>query len=211
MTHHAAKPLTEKELGSLYIVSETPMMIDGLLKNQSLTDEDMASFHQSFGHHAPDMAMIAAGLSGNIIALALLQIEDTQIEPLATELKHLSVNTAEEVGRIWIDACRYDMAREDDIRDIVQQSPDILCIFASLFMDIAEACTGKYEIIRGLSAILHYQCEAHADNARAMIDNAERHEKVNSSSRDMIPIPEEIYQDKNYQDNIVPFSLFVQR
>jgi hypothetical protein len=131
---------------------------------------------------------------------------DESMVTLGTELKHLSVNTVEEVGRIWIDACRYNIAHADDIDDIVAESADILCMFASIFMEIAElAMNTNYPTIRALAGAFMYQCEAHADSARAMIDNATP--KPSRTSMDAIPLPPEL-QNKTYEDNVVMFSLF---
>lgn len=199
------KKLNEKELGSLYLLSETPLSVDRILKNDAYADDDITKIHESLSVHAPDMAMIAISLSGNMIAEALKQINQGDLVTLATELKYLSVNTVEEVGRIWIDACRYGIDNQTDIDDIVNQSADILCMFGSLLMEIAEACTPNPETIRALCATLMYQCEAHADNARAMINNA--NPKPNKTSMDAIPLPHEL-QEKHYTDNVVTFTLF---
>jgi len=199
------KKLNEKELGSLYLLSETPLIIDRLLKATTYTDEDISALHKSLSNHAPDMAMVAISLSGNMIAEALLSMESESINPLATELKYLSVNTVEEVGRIWIDTCRYGIHNQSDIDDIVHESADILCMFASIFMEVAEACTPDPDIIRALSAVMMYQCEAHADSARAIIDNA--NPKPNKASIDLIPLPAEL-QNETYTNNVVTFSLF---
>jgi len=205
MTVTPRKKLNEKELGSLYLLSETPLTIDRLLKARTYTEDDIKKIHESMSHHAPDMAMIALSLSGNMIAECLKEIGDESLIPLATELKYLSVNTLEEVGRIWIDACRYGIENEDDIYDIVHQSADILCMFSSIYMEVAEQCTPEPEIIRALSASMMYQCEAHADSARAMLDNA--NPKPNKTSIDSIPLPPEL-QNNHYTDNVVTFTLF---
>jgi hypothetical protein len=207
MTATRQKKLNEKELGSLYLLSETPLVTDRLLKTGQYSDGDITLLHESLSAHAPDMAMIAISLSGNMIAEAMKQTGEEELVILGTELKHLSVNTLEEVGRIWIDACRYNIASEDDIHDIVHQSADILCMFTSIFMDVAETITNNNgpDILRALTAALMYQCEAHADSARAMIDNATP--KPSKTSMDAIPIPAEL-QGKTYSDNVVTFSLF---
>jgi hypothetical protein len=120
-------------------------------------------------------------------------------------LKYLSVNTVEEVGRIWIDACRYGIHNEDDIRDIVDQSADILCMFASVFMEISEICKPEAEVHRAIAATLMYQAEAQADCAQALLNDAAP--KASRSSIDSIPLPEDL-QNKCYTDNVVAFSLF---
>lgn len=207
MTAKRQKRLNEKELGSLYLLSETPLVIDRLLKAAQYVDEDITAIHESLSSHAPDMAMIAISLSGNMISENLKQTGEETLVTLGTELKHLSVNTLEEVGRIWIDACRYNIANEEDINDIVHQSADILCIFSSIFMEIAETLTetNPNDVARALCAALMYQCEAHADSARAMITNADP--EPSRTSMDAIPIPAEL-QNKSYTDNVVTFSLF---
>lgn len=207
MTATRQKKLNEKELGSLYLLSETPLITDRLLKAGQYSEADITSFHETLSGHAPDMAMIAISLSGNMIAEAMKQSNVSDIVTLGVELKHLSVNTLEEVGRIWIDACRYNVASEDDIHDIVHQSADILCMFTSIFMDVAEIITNNSgpDILRALSAALMYQCEAHADSARSILDNATP--KLSKTSIDAIPIPAEL-QGKTYSDNVVTFSLF---
>jgi hypothetical protein len=199
------KRLNEKELGSLYLLAETPLITDRLLKSNQYQETDITAFHESLSHHAPDMAMIAVSLSGNMIAEAMKKTGDEALIPLAAELKYLCVNTLEEVGRIWIDACRYGIENKQDIDDIVNQSSDILCMFASIFMEIAEICTPEPAIIRALCAGLMYQCEAHADSARAMVENA--NPQPNRTSIDLIPLPPEL-QNKTYSDNVVTFTLF---
>lgn len=208
MAEARRKRLNEKELGSLYLLAETPLVVDRIIKAKTYEDSDITSIHDSLVNHAPDMAMIALSLSGNMIAEAMKQTGKEDLIPLATELRHLCVNTLEEVGRIWIDACRYNIAKEEDINDIVHESADILCIFSSIYMEIAEACTPEPDLIRALSASLMYQCEAHADSARAMIDNADP--KPSKTSMDAIPLPAEL-QGESYTDNVVMFSLFGDR
>ena len=205
MSETRRKRLNEKELGSLYLLAETPLIMDRLLKAATYNDQDITAIHDSLSSHAPDMAMIAISLSGNMIAEAMKQTGDETLVTLGTELKYLSVNTLEEVGRIWIDACRYNIANENDIHDIVHEAADILCMFTSIFMEIAEACTPEPDIFRALCGSLMYQSEGHADSARAMIDNAAP--KPSKSSMDAIPLPIEL-QDKTYSDNVVTFSLF---
>lgn len=205
MPQDRRKKLNEKELGSLYLLSETPLVVDRLLKAQSYTDDDIAALHQSLSHHAPDMAMIAVSLSGNMVAESMRQSGNETLITLGAELKYLSINTLEEVGRIWIDACRYGIENPSDIHDIVHESADILCMFGSIFMEIAEICTPQPDILRALAASLMYQCEAHADSARALIDNA--NPKPNKSSIDTIPLPIAL-QNKHYTDNVVTFTLF---
>ncbi len=199
------KKLNEKELGSLYLLSETPLSVDRLLKAATYQETDITTLHETLSSHAPDMAMIAISLSGNMIAEAMKSTGRDDLIPLATELKYLSVNTLEEVGRIWIDTCRYGIENQQDIDDIVHESADILCMFASIFMEAAEKCTPHPDIIRALAGSLMYQCEAHADSARAMIDNA--NPKPNQTSIDDIPLPDEL-QEKTYTNNVVTFTLF---
>ena len=206
MADNARKKLNEKELGSLYLLSETPLVVDRVLKANAYNEVDISSLHDSLSHHAPDMAMIAISLSGNLIADAMKSTGDENLYPLAAELKYLSVNTLEEVGRIWIDACRYNIAQEQDIADIVNESADILCMFGSIFMEVADCCTPQYDCIRAMAAVAMYQCEAQADSARAMIDNA--NPQPNKSSIDDIPLPDELYSQKEYTDNVVTFTLF---
>ena len=205
MAGQTRKKLNEKELGSLYLLSEAPLTMDRILKAKTYTEGDISSLHESLSHHAPDMAMIAVSLSGNLIAEAMKETGDETLAPLAAELKYLSVNTLEEVGRIWIDACRYNIAQEQDIADIVNEASDILCMFASIFMEVAESCTPNPDFIRAMAGALMYQCEAQADSARAMIDNA--NPKPNKSSMDKIPMPDELYK-QHYTDNVVTFTLF---
>ena len=205
MTSSSRKKLNEKELGSLYLLSETPLTVDRVLKATSFEEVDITKIHETMGNHAPDMAMIAISLSGNMIAEAMKGIGDENLAPLAAELKYLSVNTLEEVGRIWIDACRYGIDNQDDIEDIVNESADILCMFASLFMEVAEICTPEPNSIRAVAGSLMYQAEAHADSARALIENA--NPKPNKASIDAIPLPAEL-QDTHYTDNVVTFTLF---
>jgi hypothetical protein len=109
------------------------------------------------------------------------------------------------VGRIWIDAYRYRIHNQNDIDDIINQSADILCMFSSLFMEVAEAATPEPDTIRAMAAAMMYQAEGHADCARTLIENA--HPKPSKSSMETIPLPEEL-QNKHYTDNIVAFSLF---
>ncbi len=205
MTNPRRKKLNEKELGSLYLLSNVPMMVDRALECGEFNEQNLTAMHEALGSHAPDMAMIAISLSGNILAEAMKQTGENHLQPLATELKYLSVNTVEEVGRIWIDACRYGIHNEDDINDIVNQSADILCMLGSIFMEISEACTPEPLTIRGVAATLMYQAEAHADSARALLENAAP--KTSKTSMDTIPLPEEL-QNKHYADNVVAFSLF---
>ena len=219
MSLSTRKKLNEKELGSLYLVSETPLIADRILnaspEKTDYKDQDIQALHLSLGAHAPDMALIAISLSGNMIAEAMKDTGLPHLKPLATELKYLSVNTVEEVGRIWIDACRYGIHNQADIDDMVHQSADILCMFASIFMEIAEAATPQPETIRALTAAMMYQCEAQADSARSLIDNAidtasnhgDSHAGASRSSLDSIPLPEEL-QNKHYTDNVVTFTLF---
>jgi hypothetical protein len=199
------KKLNEKELGSLYITAETPLIIDRLIKQNQYTDTDIADIHKSLSKHAPDMAIIAASLSGNILANYLQNIDNEDLQVLATELKHLSINSVEEVGRIWIDACRYGIHNDDDIHDIVHQASDILCIFSSVFMEIAEICNGLDDVCRAIAASLMYQCEAHSDNAQSLLTNAAP--KPQKTDLNAIPLPKEL-QDHHYTDNIVTFTLF---
>ena len=206
MAGQTRKKLNEKELGSLYLMSETPLVVDRVLKGKSYQESDIGAMHDSLSRHAPDMAMIAVSLSGNLIAEAMKMTGDESLFPLAAELKYLSVNTLEEVGRIWIDACRYNIANEQDIADIVNESADILCMFASIFMEVAEACTPQPDFIRAMAAACMYQCEAQADSARAMIDNS--NPQPDKSSMDQIPLPEELYRQHHYTDNVVTFTLF---
>ena len=203
------KKLNEKELGSLYLIAETPLTVDRIIQKNAYTESDITSLHDTLSHHAPDMAMIAISLSGNIVAEAMQTSEDQALAALAAELKYLSVNTVEEVGRIWIDACRYNVASDDDIRDIVDQASDILCMFASIFMEIAELTTeGDLQAIRAITAALMYQAEAHADTARSLLDNSEDStHKMSKTSMDDIPLPPEV-QNQTYSDNVVMFSLF---
>ena len=204
--HQRKKRLNEKELGSLYLLSETPLTVDRVLKNKSCDDEAISSIHQSVSAHAPDMAMIAISLSSNLIAESMKLTGDEDMAPLAAELKYLSVNTLEEVGRIWIDACRYNIANDEDIQDIVNESADILCMFASILLEVAEMATPNHPAIRATSAALMYQCEAQADSARAMIDNA--NPKPEKTSMDAIPVPADLIAAPHYTDNVVTFSLF---
>ncbi len=205
MTSPTTKKLNEKELGSLYLLSEAPLIIDKILKNKTYTDNDIKAIHDSFGKHAPDMAMIATSLCGNMIAEALRDCGTESLKPLSAELKYLSVNTVEEVGRIWIDTCRYGIHNQQDIDDIVSESADILCMFSSILMEVAEACTPEPNAIRAVAAALMYQAEGHADCARTLIQNA--NPKPSKSSMDTIPLPEEL-QNKHYTDNVVTFTLF---
>lgn len=206
MTGQTRKKLNEKELGSLYLLSETPLLADKILQSGTYGDKDIKDFHESLSRHAPDMAMIAVSLIGNLVAEELKKTGDEDLAPLTAELKYLSVNTLEEVGRIWIDACRYNIVNEQDISDLVNESPDILCMFASILMEVAEICTPQPDLVRAIAAATMYQCEAHADCARAMIDNA--HPQPDQSSKDEIPIPEELYTEKHFTDNVVTFTLF---
>lgn len=202
------KRLNEKELGSLYLLSEAPIVTDKLLQKDALEDGDITALHDSLSHHAPDMALIGLALSGNLLAEKMKIYGDETLVTLATELKYLSVNTLEEVGRIWIDACRYGVATEQDIHDMVHQASDILCMFTSIFMEVAELCTPQPEIVRGIAACLMYQAESHADQAQMMVDNATYvGAKIQHEARDHIPLPVEL-QGKTYTDNIVTFSLF---
>lgn len=205
MAEARRKRLNEKELGSLYLLSETPLSVDRILKANTYVDGDITTIHDSLSAHAPDMAMIAISLSGNMIAEALKQTGQDDLVTLAAELKYLSVNTVEEVGRIWIDACRYGIDNQQDIDDIVNESADILCMFGSILMEVADLCTPEPDTIRALCASLMYQCEAHADSARTMIDNA--NPKPNKTSIDAIPLPTEL-QNQKYTDNVVTFTLF---
>ena len=205
MTNPRRKKLNEKELGSLYLLSNAPLTVDRILKRGGYGEDDLKSIHESLGSHAPDMAIIALSLSGNILAEAMKLTGMDHLQPLAAELKYLSVNTVEEVGRIWIDACRYGIHHEDDINDIVNQSADILCMFASIFMEIAELCTPDPDSARAVAATLMYQAEAQADSARSLIDNATP--KLSKTSLDTIPLPDEL-QNRRYTDNVVAFSLF---
>jgi len=205
MSSSNRKRLNEKELGSLYLLSETPLIIDRLIKNQSCNENDIQSIHHCSSKQAPDMAIIAASLSGNMMSDQLKSIDSETIKILGTELKHLSINSVEEVGRIWIDTCRYGIHNDDDIHDIVHQSADILCMFSSIFMDIAQACTPEHDLYRAISASLMYQCEAHADNARSLIENASP--KPQKTDLSDIPLPPEL-QNNHYTDNVVTFTLF---
>jgi hypothetical protein len=205
MTVAPRKKLNEKELGSLYLVSETPLIINRIFNTKTYTDDDIKAIHDSMGKHAPDMAMIATSLCGNMIAEAMTDSDIDTLKPLAAELKYLSVNTVEEVGRIWVDTCRYGIHNQDNINDIVNESADILCILASILMEVAEACTPDPDIIRAVSAALMYQAEGHADCARSLIQNADP--KPSKSSMETIPLPEEL-QNKHYTDNVVTFTLF---
>lgn len=205
MSSMPQKKLNEKELGSLYLLSESPLIIDKILKATTYTDEDIKAIHDSLGKHAPDMAMIAISLCGNMIAEAMRDTGDEALKPLATELKYLSVNTVEEVGRIWIDTCRYGINNQADIDDIVNESADILCMFSSILMEVAEATTPEPMAIRAVSAALMYQAEGHADCARTLLQNA--NPKPSKSSMDTIPLPKEL-QNKHYTDNVVTFTLF---
>jgi len=187
-------------------VAETPLIIDRLMKKTDYNEGDITSIHATLSKQAPDMAIIAIALCGNMMADRLKSFDDDSIRVLGTELKHLSVNSVEEVGRIWIDTCRYGIHNEDDIHDIVHQAADILCMFSSIFMEIAEICTPKPDLYRAMSASLMYQCEAHADNARNLIENATPKSKQKSELND-IPLPQELL-DNRYTDNVVTFSLF---
>lgn len=208
MGGNARKRLNEKELGSLYLLSEAPLVTDRLIKKDGFDDGDITALHDSLSHHAPDMALIGLALSGNMLAEKMKSYGRDDLTTLATELKYLSVNTLEEVGRIWIDACRYGVASDEDIHDMVHQASDILCMFTSIFMEVAEMCTPEPEIIRALSACMMYQAESHADQARVMVDHAEDQGKqAKTEMRDHIPLPVEL-QDQNYTDNVVMFSLF---
>lgn len=197
------KPLNEKELGSLYLLSEAPLIADRILRAGVWTEKDIADLHNGLGHHAPDMAMIGIALSGNLLAEAMKKTGQEDLCVLAAELKYLAVNTLEEAGRIWIDACRYGIADERDIHDLVHESADILCMFTSLFMDVADAVDEPQSPVRALAACLMYQAEAHADQARMIIDNIHQ----TAAPRDHIPLPVEL-QDRHFTDNIVTFSLF---
>lgn len=203
------KPLNEKELGSLYLLSEAPIVTDRILKAGQWNEKDIADIHNGLNHHAPDMALIGISLSGNLLAEAMKKTGREDLCTLATELKYLSVNTLEEVGRIWIDACRYGIANDQDIHDMVHESADILCMFTSLFMDIAEADDKTESCVRAVAACLMYQSEAHADQARALLENTTSQEcqKQAVGARDHIPLPLEL-QDQNFTDNVVMFSLF---
>lgn len=203
------KPLNEKELGSLYLLSEAPIVTDRIIRTGKWTEKDVADLHNGLSHHAPDMALIGISLSGNLLAEAMKKTGHEDLCTLATELKYLSVNTLEEVGRIWIDACRYGIANEQDIHDMVHESADILCMFTSLFMDISELIEAQDSAIRAVSACLMYQSEAHADQARALIENSSLNERRQQSAslRDHIPLPLEL-QDQKFTDNVVMFSLF---
>ena len=128
MSDKARKRLNEKELGSLYLLSETPLVVDRLLKKTALDDGDITALHDSVSTHAPDMALIGLSLAGNMIAEKMKSYGRDDMTTFATELKYLSVNTVEEVGRIWIDACRYGVAKDEDVHDMVHQASDILCM-----------------------------------------------------------------------------------
>lgn len=208
MGRQTRKRLNEKELGSLYLLSEAPLVTDRLIKKGTFEDGDVTALHDSLSHHAPDMALIGLSLAGNMLAEKMKSYGRDDLTTLATELKYLSVNTVEEVGRIWIDACRYGVANEEDVHDMVHQASDILCMFTSIFMEVAEACTPDPEIIRCIAGCLMYQAESHADQARMMVENAEdQGRKVITEPRDHIPLPVEL-QDQKYTDNVVMFSLF---
>jgi|GEM_PF-1296000 len=206
------KTLNEKELGSLYLLSETPIIIDRIIRAKKWTDKDIADLHHGLSHHAPDMALIAIALSGNLLSETMKEanLGNIDLSALSTELKYLSVNTLEEVGRIWIDVYRYGLVNEQDIHDLIHESPDILCIFISLFMDISDMIEEKESYIRAISACLMYQSEAHADQARTLIENAAHKNtppRQTESLRDHIPLPLEL-QNQKFTDNIVAFSLF---
>lgn len=203
--------LKEKELGSLYLLSEAPLIVDRILQKGTMEDGDITAIHQALGKQAPDMALIGIGLSGNLLAGHMQNSQDETLSVLATELKHLSVNTVEEVGRIWIDACQYGVATDADIYDMVHQAGDILCVFTSILMDIAEAATPEPAVIRAIAGCLMYQAEAQADQATLLIENPQPNApKTISQSgalRDAIPLPPEL-QGKTYDNNVVAFSLF---
>lgn len=208
MGGQARKRLNEKELGSLYLLSEAPLVTDRILRSNVFAEGDITALHESLSHHAPDMALIGLSLAGNLLAEKMKSYGHDELATLATELKYLSVNTVEEVGRIWIDACRYGVATDEDIHDMVHQASDILCMFTSLFMDIAEICTPQPDIVRAIAACLMYQAEAHADRAVSMIENTQYVGKTKKTdAADHIPLPMEL-QDKNYTDNVVMFTLF---
>jgi len=206
MVEPRRKKLNEKELGSLYLTAETPLIVDRLLKKGTYQDTDITALHDSLSSHAPDMAMIALSLAGNMLSESLKQTGHKALVTLGTELKYLSVNTVEEVGRIWVDACRYNVANEQDIDDIINESPDILCMFSSIFMEIAETTTeGPFQTIRAIAAAAMYQAEAHADTARNLLINTTS--KPSRTAMDAIPLPHDL-QNKTYSDNVVMFSLF---
>jgi hypothetical protein len=203
-----AKKLNEKELGSLYLLSEAPLVTDRIIQADDFKDGDITALHDALSNHAPDMALIGMALSGNLLAEKMKSYGREDLTVLATELKYLSVNTAEEVGRIWIDACRYGVATDEDIHDMVHQASDILCMFTSLFMDISEVATPEPNTVRAIAACLMYQAEAHADQAVAMIENTQVVEKKKRvGTRDHIPLPAEL-QNKTYDNNVVTFTLF---
>ena len=202
------KKLNEKELGSLYLLSESPLVTDRIIQANEIKNGDITALHESLANHAPDMALIGLALSGNMLSEKMKSYGREDLTVLATELKYLSVNTAEEVGRIWIDACRYGVATDEDIHDMVHQASDILCMFTSLFMDISEVATPEPSVIRAIAACLMYQAEAHADQATNMIENTQIVErKKQVGARDMIPLPSEL-QNKTYDNNVVTFTLF---
>lgn len=202
-THPPRRKLNEKEIGSLYMTSEVPLVIDPILKTRQCDDTHITRIHAVMKDQAPDMALIGVGLSGNMIGEALHNAEDETLQALGTELKYLSVNTVEEVGRIWIDAYHYNAADQQDIDDITHETADILCMFTSIFMELAEACTPDPHYMRAVASCLMYQCEAHADHARRLIDTP----KQKISTLQAVPLPAAL-QDKTYQDNVVMFSLF---
>ena len=202
------KKLNEKELGSLYLLSEAPLVTDRIIQANAFVEGDITALHDALSHHAPDMALIGLALSGNLLAEKMKTYGNDELTVLATELKYLSVNTVEEVGRIWIDACRYGVATDTDIHDMVHQASDILCMFTSLFMDISELATPEPNLVRAIAACLMYQAEAHADQAVTMIENTQIiKSKKQMGMRDHIPLPPEL-QNKTYDNNVVTFTLF---
>jgi hypothetical protein len=210
------KKLSEKELGSLYLLSEAPLIIDRVLQSGTMAEGDITAIHESLAKQAPDMALIGVALAGNLLATQMQNHENLNV--LSTELKHMSINTVEEVGRIWIDACHYGVASDEDIHDMVHQTSDILCVFTSIFMDIAELCTPEPSLIRAIAGCLMYQTEAQADQASALVENkqflqGQATPKINQSKtpalRDDIPLPPEL-QNKTYDNNVVTFTLFGQ-
>lgn len=209
------KKLNEKELGSLYLLSKAPLVVDRILQTGEMADGDITAIHTALSEQAPDMALIGVALAGNLLATHM-QTHHHNFEALTTELKHLSVNTVEEVGRIWIDACHYGVANDADIHDMVHQTADILCVFTSIFMDIAEMATPEPAMIRAIAACLMYQTEAQADQASALVENnqflegqAAPQKSKPTNLRDDIPLPPEL-QNKTYDNNVVAFTLFDQ-
>lgn len=210
------KPLNEKELGTLYVYCEAPLMLHALLEKSAkagtaTTEKSVAAMHDVLAAQAPDDALLSLGLSGLVMSEHVQRLFESQddLRALATELRLEAEQIVTYLGRLRIDLDAYRLTVSDqEIFTYLARVPDDLCVLSSIYEEMQQTLrlldAGLSQAVR----ILQYQAESHADHARSYIEGHMKPGNVEKPRPlDHIPLPPEL-QPQHDPAKIIEFSLF---